>query len=153
MSKIVFEKETLPLSVYKNTLQDCINYVLRKIQETDKGITWVICSEEYLYKRSNKSAILKTPIKLEMVRSNKYGIAVPKKRTIYISTAAIQSKFAINSTLKKLFKLLGQPQIDLLERVIIDEFTHIVTCKNHGDEEYERTYAKYINMLMKVDYF
>lgn len=139
MSDIYFDtNDGTDISAYKSILQKTITGVLKKIEISDKGISWVIVEEEKfkeMARVSNTGKLL--PIPSLVKEKHKYGCCDPKTKTIWISKEAIYTApLPVENQLLK--KLLNQ-----LVDVILDELAHIETGKNHGDSEYEAKLASF----------
>ena len=148
MSNIKYYGTTISIGLEKQTLQYYITKVLNKIGENDAGITWYICSELDL----RKIAAVHKPTglieKIEKISGHVlepiYGCTDLSKKHIYISTTAINSAptFGLNRMFQNLHSNLSNQEA-LLISVILDEFTHAVTGKGHGDKRYDDTLSNY----------
>lgn len=130
------------LNPQAGVLEYYIQKILRAIGENDNGIIWYLCKEIDLPTNKNRCVIIanrKVPLNRKLI----YGECNIKTKEIWISTAAIATapnkSMLSNITMRK-------GSLSLLEKVIIDEFTHIKTGRDHGDPKYDYYYDRYINM-------
>lgn len=146
VSKIIFEKNCIPLSIYSEILQDKINSVLSRIRINDEGITWIICTEDFL-----KSKFLKNkqfPSILQYVIPPQYGRCSwrleneKNMNIIWISTAALHIEWN-NTIFFSRNWLIPPKKKDLLADVIMDELAHIITKKHHHTQIYDDTLKRY----------
>lgn len=135
---------------YKKLLSDKIKSVCSKVGFSYNGIKWII------YKPKTSNIYCNNPEQFQKLlidlKVNDYGFCVPQKRTIYISTLALENEYSVNSLLNgklKQLSRLGFPAHngkDLLANIILDEITHIATGgRNHGDAVYEEKFKELRN--------
>jgi len=147
---------------FENLLKD----VFSKIEEYDKDITWFLCSEEQLYKIDNRLFQQKTkitynlpyithsmPTYMPFIHKPIYGLSFYNEKKIYISTETINNHFYNKLLTNNIFKFnrygcIEKPELPFLVDVIIDEFTHIKTKKDHENKLYDTTRLKYIELYI-----
>ena len=139
----IIEKTVLGINRYE--FEKVLKDVFNKIGEYDEKITWFLCSEEQLYRLKNRFFY---PQNISPFYTNSiYGICYPDEKKIYISQEAIIKNFYNNFLNHNIFKFnpFGnmQPTLPFLVAVILDEFTHITTKKDHGDPCYDSTLINY----------
>lgn len=143
---------------FENLLKD----VFSKIKEYDEDITWFLCSEEQLYKINNK--FFHPQLKIPYIPTYNppyipfnckpiYWLSFPDEKEIYISTETIikhfNNKFLNDNIINfNLCRSIVKPELPFLVDVIIDEFTHIKTKKDHGTKLYDTTFLKYKNLYI-----
>ncbi len=144
----------------EQTLQFYITKVLNRLNETDDGITWYICTELDLQNilHPNRSEYIKRlEIITGLVRERLYGLSDPQKNEIFISTDAINSApiIGLNNCLHTPIgniRGLTNNKENLLVRVIIDELTHIVTKRIEHDAFYQKKYDEYIERYFCINH-
>lgn len=146
MSRIIFEENCTPLSMYSEILQNKIDSILGKIGISDEGITWIICTEDYLKSEHFKKE--QFPLIFQYVMPPRYGRCSWKKEggkiqnTIGISTAALHAEWKNTNSFTRIW-FIRKKKRDLLADVIMDELAHIITRKHHKTQIYNDTLKKY----------
>lgn len=136
---------------YKQILQNNIEKVFCAINECDEDITWFICKDKDL-PDNNEKCLTAFGKKLIISNESQYGRCCISEKKIWISTDAIvtasdyyNNKYGIlNNPVVK--SLNNEETYTRLIDVIIDEFTHIKTKKDHGNREYDECRERYRNM-------
>lgn len=136
------ETRTAYFGIYKQILAHYIDKVMRAIKETDKGIKWYICSEDDLPDNPKSKWALRTQKLTGFVVDAQYGRSKIDTKEIWISTYAI--RYAPFPDLDGISVFTKRRRYNQLVEVIIDEFTHIKTKKDHGDSEYDRLKNDYM---------
>ena len=138
MSDISFDTGAeVNFSAYRVILQETINDVLKKIKISDEGIKWFIVEEEKFKEMDRVSLNKLSPISPFIKEKNRYGCCDMERRIIWISTEAIHTApFPVE-------RVFPKRRPNLLVNVILDELTHIVTKRKHGDEIYEEQFESF----------
>lgn len=151
------------LTTYYTKLQYYINKVLNVIGENDDGITWYICNEADFPNRRKQGIGFPSPLYSDFsyVMNPQYGICDIKNKRIWISTLALANAPSLMADVAVAVDFVQCSKfkpIRLVE-VIIDEFTHIKTERNHGDPIYDKTkvellrkfYTKYYRRYLSIN--
>ena len=141
---------------YKSVLQRKITAVCSRIGFDDSKVIWEIFDSfvEYADGRRKPTNINKMFVGIKTNGAD-YAATDVKNRVVYVSLMAIRLDrsfvgIPIVSGALPLYSGLGFGRIrkyeDKLANILIDEFTHLQTKENHGNEKYDKQLAKNIEL-------
>lgn len=142
MVDIRFDKSMIPITEYKELLEERVSIICNKIKYHNNQIKWIIFNP-YI-KDISEDARISDVLKSFCTYRNgsNIGYSICEKNEIYISSFAIECSLKLqNDSIIKMVSnyITIPPKTDLLDKVILDELAHIKSQENHGGKKYEDT--------------
>lgn len=129
MSDIHYDMGT-NFAIYGIILQKTIDDVLKRLGISDNGIKWIIFEEEKYQKQSMIPSFA-------LYRNYRYGFCRISAKEIWISTSAIMKAPYYGWSDIMQISGISKKKDNFLANVIMDELSHIITKKDHGNKIYD----------------